>query len=65
MAYGQLGRAAEARASIEEIQRLNPNFSSATARSYVSVFYVQEKIIEHWLDGLRKAGLGGLTGVEQ
>jgi len=55
-ALGHLGRVDEARAAAEELLRRKPEFSCSFARKHL--FYIKSSAqIEHYLDGLRKAGL--------
>jgi len=57
-ALGYLGRAAEAAATLAELKRLRPGFSLAFARE--QLFYLESREqIEHYLEGLRRAGLKG------
>ena len=57
MAYGQLGRQEEAQAAIENLLALRPDFAN-TARDEFRRWNLAEDLIDHCLDGLRKAGLG-------
>jgi adenylate cyclase len=54
--YGQLGRNKEAKRHIVELEQLIPGFS-ANARDELHKSIVSEKLIEHYLEGLSKAGL--------
>jgi adenylate cyclase len=53
--YAQLGRLDEARAQAAEVLKLNPDFSIATFSKTEA--YKNPSDLEHFLDGLRKAGL--------
>lgn len=53
---GQLGRASEARAYIEELRRLKPDFESRARELMARVSRI-EHVVELIIDGLRKAGL--------
>jgi TolB-like protein/Flp pilus assembly protein TadD len=53
--YAQLGRLEEARAEIEAALRLDPSLSVSFYRN--RVHYANAADLEHYLDGLRKAGL--------
>jgi tetratricopeptide (TPR) repeat protein len=53
--YAQLGRLDEARAQAAEVLKLNPDFSIATFSKTAA--YKNPSDLEHFLDGLRKAGL--------
>ena len=54
-AYSELGQEAEARAGAAEILRLSPNFSLESVKQRLP--YKDQAALEHYLDGLRKAGL--------
>jgi hypothetical protein len=55
-ALGHLGRVDDAQAAIEELLRRKPEFSCSFARK--QLFYIKNSAqMEHYLDGLRKAGL--------
>jgi TolB-like protein/Tfp pilus assembly protein PilF len=55
-ALGHLGRVDEVRAAAEELLRRKPEFSCSFARKHL--FYIKSSAqMEHYLDGLRKAGL--------
>jgi tetratricopeptide (TPR) repeat protein len=55
-ALGHLDRIDEARAAVEELLRQKPEFSCSFARKHL--FYIKSSAqIEHYLSGLRKAGL--------
>jgi adenylate cyclase len=53
--YAQMGRLDEARAEIEVIRKLDPSLSLAMYRQ--RLHYEKNENLEHYLDGLRKAGL--------
>jgi adenylate cyclase len=53
--YAQLGRLDEARAQAAEVLKLDPDFSIATFSKTAA--YKNPSDLEHFLDGLRKAGL--------
>jgi len=54
-AYAQAGRPEEARAAAAEVLRINPSF---TIKSWKPLtVYKDTKDLEHYLVGLRKAGL--------
>ncbi len=53
--YGQLGRIEDALAESEAIRRLDPHFTLASVMSKTA--YKDRADLEHYLDGLRKAGL--------
>jgi adenylate cyclase len=53
--YAHLGRLEEARTALEEMFRLNPEFSLATDRVVLST--AEPAFVERLFDGLRKAGL--------
>jgi adenylate cyclase len=53
--YGELGQAAEARAEVAEVLRLNPNFSLAVHRRRMPI--KDPAVLERHLAALRKAGL--------
>jgi len=55
-AIGHLDRIDEARSALEELLRRKPEFSCSFARTHL--FYIKSAAqIEHYLDGLRKAGV--------
>jgi adenylate cyclase len=56
-AYGQLGRTQEAQPSIKRILELDPNFEANARESRRKVFLYSEPLLEHFMDGLRKAGM--------
>jgi adenylate cyclase len=53
--YAQMGRMEEARAEIEVLRKLDPSLSIASYRERMRYEKVEDQ--EHYLDGLRKAGL--------
>ena len=53
--YAELGRLEEARAAVAELRRLNPKFSLEVFKHFLP--YKDPAEIEHFLDGMRKAGL--------
>lgn len=53
--YAQLGRMDEARAQAAEVLKIKPDFSIATFNK--TQIYKNSTDLEHYLDGLRKAGL--------
>ena len=54
--YGQLGEVDAARRAVEQLRALQPDFAAAARREYEKWFGPGE-LLEHVLDGLRKAGL--------
>jgi serine/threonine protein kinase/tetratricopeptide (TPR) repeat protein len=54
--YGQLGQLTAAQNSLREVQRLSPPTPTISLRQALSVLY-QPELVEHIIDGLRKAGL--------
>ena len=55
-ALGHLNRPDEARSAVADLQRRRPGFSCSFARDHL--FYVKDSAqVEHYVDGLRKAGL--------
>ena len=54
-AYGQLGREQEAKAAVEHYLKLTPDFSIARHLQMVPFGHAADR--EHYVDGLRKAGL--------
>ena len=54
-AYGQLGEEALARDALEQVRRINPDFSMAQVRKIA--VYRRAEDTERLLEGLRKAGL--------
>ena len=61
--YGQLGEREAARNSERELLVLRPDFSTM-ARQELAKLWWDSEMIEHLIDGLRKAGLD-ITGEEQ
>jgi adenylate cyclase len=55
--YAQLGRIEEARTVVEEILASHPDFSLRQERESSLRYYKFSHGLEHWLEGLRKAGL--------
>jgi adenylate cyclase len=55
--YAQLGRMDKARAHVNEILKIDPEFKLSKFRTYLQRLYKNETDIEHLIDGLRKAGL--------
>jgi tetratricopeptide (TPR) repeat protein len=55
--YGQLGRLDEAQVHVKEILKKNPQFMLSKFRTYLQKLYKNQTDIEHFIDGLRKAGL--------
>jgi adenylate cyclase len=53
--YSELGQAAEARAEVAEVLRLNPRFSLEVHRQRMPI--KDPAVLEHHLAALRKAGL--------
>ena len=53
-AFAQLGREAEAQAEANEVMRIDPTFTISRERT---VPFKHASDLEHYLDGLRKAGL--------
>ena len=56
MTYGQLGRDLEARSALANVLALEPDFA-ATARDTYERRFLAPDLVDHLLDGLRKAGL--------
>ena len=56
MSYGQLGRTAEGRDAVAEIIKRKPNFGE-DVRNDFRRRNLPEPVIEHIVEGLRKAGL--------
>ena len=56
MTYGQLGRDLEARSALANVLALEPDFA-ATARDTYERRHLAPDLVDHLLDGLRKAGL--------
>jgi hypothetical protein len=53
---GQMNRRREAEAFLAEVFRLRPHFASE-GRRYMSCFLLEDRLVDHLLDGLFKAGL--------
>jgi tetratricopeptide (TPR) repeat protein len=53
--YAQMGRMEEARIEIEALRKLDPSLSISSYRERLKYEKVED--LEHYLDGLRKAGL--------
>jgi adenylate cyclase len=54
-AYAQLGQLEEARAAAAEVLRINSGFTIESAKRIL--VYKDPKDLEHYIDGMRKAGL--------
>ena len=54
--YAQLGRQAEARANVQELLKVFPDFE-AKGLSELRKWFWEEEFVEHVVEGLRKAGL--------
>ena len=54
-AFGQLGQHEDAQNSLRELLALRPNFASTARQDYAKWF--EPEMVEHLIDGLRKAGL--------
>ena len=55
-AYGQLGELEAARTALLQLLAMKPDFA-ATAREELEKWFGPGELVEHFLDGLRKAGL--------
>jgi adenylate cyclase len=55
-ALGQLGRTTESEKAIGELLALRPDFTDHPRR-YLECFILQDELVEHVADGLKKAGL--------
>ena len=55
-AYGQLGELDAARTALRQLLAMKPDFA-ATAREEFEKWFGPGELVEHFLDGLRKAGL--------
>jgi hypothetical protein len=55
IAYGQLGRAQDAKAAAAEYLKRTPDFSLATHLETMPFQHAADR--EHYVEGLRKAGL--------
>ncbi len=53
---GQLGRIEEARIALDEALAIHPDFADDPYR-YLNCFILQDELVEHVIEGLRKAGL--------
>jgi len=58
-ALGQLERISEARAALQRLISLKPDFPER-ARFYISCFLIKDKWVDLTLEGLKKAGLKGV-----
>ena len=58
--YGQLGRA-EAAAALARLDELYPGFSLDAAAQEYGLWHTSRELIEHAIEGLRKAGVPGGT----
>ncbi len=56
-AYGQLGRADQARPTVKRILELDPDFEATARANRWKWFRYQEDLLDHFMEGLRKAGL--------
>ena len=56
-AYGQLGRAEEAKPDVRRILELDPDFEVTAREKRRRWFRFQEPLLDQFMDGLRKAGL--------
>jgi hypothetical protein len=54
--YGQLGRKEEARAAVARLLKLYPDFGANVRREERKYNFTDDQI-EHFVEGLRKAGL--------
>src|SRR5687768_352881 len=55
-AHGQLGEREAARTALLQLLAIKPDFA-ATARADIEKWFGENELVEHFLDGLRKAGL--------
>jgi len=55
--YAQLGRLDKARVHIKEVLKINPQYSLSEVRAYSQKLFKNETDIEHYIEGLRMAGL--------
>jgi hypothetical protein len=55
-AYAQLGELDTARPALRQLLAMKPDFA-ATAREEIEKWFGPGELVEHFLDGLRKAGL--------
>ena len=63
MCYGQLGQAESARAALDRVIELRPDFASTAAQNFRRR-NVSEPVIDTILTGLRKAGMT-VTAVDE
>jgi hypothetical protein len=54
-ASGQLGRRDEAQKALQEVLALRPDFAAAARQEYAK--WCDSELVEHLIEGLRKAGL--------
>ena len=54
-AYAQSGQLEEARAAAAEVLRINPGFTIESSKRFL--VYKDPKDLDHYMDGMRKAGL--------
>jgi hypothetical protein len=59
--HGQLGNRAEATQALRELDALSPDFGSH-AKHELDKWLAEGALVEHWLEGLRKAGLAITEG---
>ena len=59
-AYGQIGERESAAKALKELLRLRPDYAE-TGREKLEK-WLDPELVEHWMDGLRKAGLDAATG---
>jgi tetratricopeptide (TPR) repeat protein len=55
--YGQLGRKEEGQAAVAKLLQLRPDFAQKARDEISKYFWADQDLIEHFVDGLRKAGL--------
>ena len=55
--HAQLGRLDKARVYVKEILKIDPQFTLSKYRTHLQRVYKNETDFEHYIDGLRKAGL--------
>ncbi len=55
--YAQLGRIDEARAALAEVLRIDPDRTLEKVKRTITDLGFDPDVIEHQIDGLRKAGL--------
>jgi adenylate cyclase len=55
--YAKMGLIDKAQAHVKEILKINPEFKLSKFQTYLQRLYKNETDIEHYIDGLRKAGL--------